>query len=79
MTNSRAVDGVQENHFSSNFLFENNHHIVDNQFDMSQYNLIQIEHDEVGNNSDVNLTYNDETDHIQVLPIPVELLDIRSK
>ena len=36
MTNSRAVAGVQENHFSSNFLLENNHHIVDNQFDMSQ-------------------------------------------
>ena len=30
MKNSRAVAGVQENHFSSNFLLENNHHIVEN-------------------------------------------------
>ena len=79
MTNSRAVAGVQENHFISNFLLENNHHIVDNQFDMSQYHLMQIEHDDFGKDSDVNLTYNDELDHIQILPIPAGLLDIRSQ
>jgi len=79
MTNSRAVAGVQENHFSSNFLLENNHHIVDNQFDMAHNNLIQNDHDELGNDINVNLTYNDEIDHIQILPIPTELLDIRSQ
>ena len=56
MKNSRDVADVQENHFSSNFLLENNHHIVDNQFDMSQDNLIQNEHVEFGNDIDVNLT-----------------------
>ena len=79
MINSGAVAGVQVNHFSSKSLLENNHHIVDNHFDMSQDYLMQIKHDEVGNDSDVNLTYKDEIDHIQVLPIPAELLDIRSK
>ena len=40
MTNIRAVAGVQENHFSSKFLLENNHDKVDNQFDMSHDHLM---------------------------------------
>ena len=79
MTNSRAVAGVQKSHFFSNFILENNHHIVENQFDMSQDHLMKIEHDEVVIDSDVNLTYNNELDHIRALSIPAELLDIRSK
>ena len=46
---------------------------------MSQENLIKNKHDEFGNDIDVNLTYNYEIDHIQVLSIPAELFDIRSK
>ena len=69
MPNSRSVAGVKENNFSSSFLLEHNHNIVDNQFDMSQDHLMQIDDDEVGNNSDANLAQNDELDHIHVLPL----------
>ena len=79
MTTSRTIVGVQENHFSFNFLLENNHHIVHNQFNISKDHLMQIEQYEVGNNRYVNLACNDEIDHIQVLPMSAELLDIRSK
>ena len=56
MTNIRAISGVQENHFSSNFLLEYNHHICDNQLYMYHDNLMQIDDDKVENNSDVNIT-----------------------
>ena len=43
---------------------------------MSQDSLIQIDDDEVGNNNNVNLTYNNEIDRIHVRPIATELLHI---
>ena len=69
MTNSRAVTSVQENHFSSNYFLESNHDIVGNQFDMSHDHLVKMDNDEVGNNSDLNLTQNDELYHTNVLHI----------
>ena len=79
MTNSRPIAGVKENHFSSNFLLKKTHDKVDNQFDISHDHLMQINNDEIGNNSDVSYTQNDELNPIHVLHIAVESLDIRSK
>ena len=79
MINSRAIADVQETHSYPNFLFESNHDKADNQIGISHEHLIQINNDVAWNNSGSNLTQNDELDHIHVLLIAAESLDIRSK
>lgn len=76
MINSRDIAGVQQNHISPKTFLDHNRHKIDNQFDMSRDDVMQVDKNGVENNSDLDNTLNTGLCHLYDLPIESESLGI---